>query len=254
MNYDAFMEPLTFFLTGMEKHSDFKRDDLRQDGQMFQRRMRECMARFDWPSLLSAMNELSNHDHSRFLTRTNRTIGRVESAGSQAAGANIDKRVFREAVAVQMTWPGAPTIYYADEAGQVGWTDPDCRRTYPWGNEDWGLIELHRVLAGIRGEHPSLRTGSFLPLGGGGGWIAFGRFQDADRMVTVCNNSSSGQRIRLRLRGLGAPDGAEAVQCLVTTDTGFRTERTVLAQVESGYVDLDLPGRSALVFELRDPA
>ena len=27
MNYDAFMEPLTWFLTGMEKHSD----DFRQD-------------------------------------------------------------------------------------------------------------------------------------------------------------------------------------------------------------------------------
>ena len=29
MNYDAFMEPVTWFLTGMEKHSDEAREDLR---------------------------------------------------------------------------------------------------------------------------------------------------------------------------------------------------------------------------------
>ena len=28
MNYDAFMEPVTWFLTGMEKHSDEYREDL----------------------------------------------------------------------------------------------------------------------------------------------------------------------------------------------------------------------------------
>ncbi len=43
---------------------------------------------------------------------------------------------------MQMTWPGAPTIYYGDEAGVCGWTDPDSRRTYPWGGEN---LELNRV-------------------------------------------------------------------------------------------------------------
>ena len=44
--------------------------------------------------------------------------------------------VMREGVVVQMTWPGAPTVYYGDEAGVCGFTDPDNRRTYPWGHED----------------------------------------------------------------------------------------------------------------------
>ncbi len=37
---------------------------------------------------------------------------------------------------VQMTWPGAPTLYYGDEAGLCGWTDPDNRRPFPWGHEN----------------------------------------------------------------------------------------------------------------------
>ena len=130
------MEPVTWFLTGTEKHSDSYRDDLYQNGSAFFGIMTDKMSRFKYPSLMCAMNELSNHDHSRFLTRTNRMIGRISTLGSGAAAAGINKGVFREAVTIQMTWPGAPTVYYADEAGQVGWTDPDNRRTYPWGHED----------------------------------------------------------------------------------------------------------------------
>ena len=58
------------------------------------------------------MNELSNHDHSRFMTRTNHKVGRTASVGPQAADEGIDKALFRLGVMIQMTWPGAPTIYY----------------------------------------------------------------------------------------------------------------------------------------------
>ena len=247
MNYDAFMEPLTYFLTGMEKHSDHYRDDLYQNGEAFWHAMNGAMAQLGWPSLVCAMNELSNHDHSRFLTRTNGRAGRIGSAGSEAAGHGIDKRVMREAVVVQMTWPGAPTIYYADEAGQVGWTDPDSRRTYPWGNEDQGLIQLHRTLAELRQAHPSMRTGSFAPLGGGWGWIAFGRFLDDDRVAVVCNNADHEQTVAVRLRTLGVPDGAAVRACLRTTDDGFTVERAELGEVAAGKLVVNVPARTALI-------
>ena len=54
----------------------------------------------------------------------------------------------REAVAVQMTWVGAPTVYYGDEAGVCGFTDPDSRRTYPWGQENRELVEFHKEMIG----------------------------------------------------------------------------------------------------------
>lgn len=71
------------------------------------------------------MNELSNHDHSRFLTRTNHRVGRVQELGAEAANENVNVAVMREAVVMQMTWPGAPTVYYGDEAGVCGFTDPE---------------------------------------------------------------------------------------------------------------------------------
>ena len=58
------------------------------------------------------MNQLSNHDHSRFLTRTNQIVGRIGTAGAKMAEFGVNYGIFREAIMVQMTWPGAPTLYY----------------------------------------------------------------------------------------------------------------------------------------------
>ena len=132
MNYDAFMEPITWFLTGMEKHSDEYRGECFGNPGDFEGAMRHHMTRFMTSSLQCAMNELSNHDHSRFLTRTNKKVGRAEQLGTDAAGRGINKAVMKEAVVFQRSWPGAPTLYFGDEGGQGGSTDPYNRRTYPW--------------------------------------------------------------------------------------------------------------------------
>ena len=71
MNYDAFMEPVTWFLTGMEKHSDDYREDLLGNAESFWGAMRHHTSSFSMPSWQVAMNELSNHDHSRFLAIRN---------------------------------------------------------------------------------------------------------------------------------------------------------------------------------------
>ncbi len=106
------------------------------------------------------MNELSNHDHSRFLTRTNHIVGRAEHVGAKAAEEGVNYAVMREAVTVQMTWVGAPTVYYGDEAGVCGFTDPDNRRTYPWGRENKELLAFHKEMIRIHKQEKPLRKGS----------------------------------------------------------------------------------------------
>ena len=105
MNYDAFMEPLSWFLTGMEKHSDEENPALFGDGCAFFEAMRYHMSEMPTASVQCAMNELSNHDHSRFMTRTNRRVGRLASAGAKAAEEGISYGIFRQGVVMQMTWP-----------------------------------------------------------------------------------------------------------------------------------------------------
>ena len=223
MNYDAFMEPVTYFLTGMEKHSDRFVPELYQNGQAFFRAMAENMAKLQLPSLQCAMNELSNHDHSRFLTRTNRHAGRLKYQGSEAAGWDIQKAVLREAVTIQMTWPGAPTVYYGDEAGLVGWTDPDCRRTYPWGHEDLELLNLHRDLIAVHRAYPVFTYGSVKPLLAEHGLIAYARFDGKSTAVVVVNNRETPLDLHLSLISIGLVDGT-LLKCLFrSNETGHST-------------------------------
>ncbi len=247
MNYDAFMDPLTYFLTGMEKHSDSKRDDLYHDGNEFFKTMQKNMLRFQSGSLLCAMNELSNHDHSRFLTRTNRTIGRLQSLGPEAASQGINKAVFREAVVIQMTWPGAPTVYYGDEAGQVGWTDPDNRRTYPWGKEDHSLIEMHKSLISLHKIHSSLRLGSCLALGSGDGWISFARFDKNDCVVVVCNDNDRDISVLLDLRMAGAKEGERFIQCFITDEGDWSDEIKETGAIKGNNLALNITPHTAVV-------
>ncbi|MGN0814594.1 MAG: glycoside hydrolase family 13 protein [Candidatus Coproplasma sp.] len=189
MNYDAFMEPVTWFLTGMEKHSQYFDSERLNNGKAFFESMFRNMARFPRPALDSAINQLSNHDHSRFLTRTNRIPGTLSGAGAAAASYGIDQRVMELAILVQMTWPGSPTLYYGDEAGQVGWTDPDSRRTYPWGHENRQLLEIYKSAIALRKKIHCLRTGSLKELDAGNGYIVYGRFDSVDTAVVIINNS-----------------------------------------------------------------
>ena len=248
MNYDAFMDPVSYFLTGMEKHSDRCCEELYQNGEQCLRSLTETMAHLPENALLCAMNQLSNHDHSRFLTRTNRTVGRVATLGSARAGEGIDKAIFREAVLMLYTLPGAPTIYYGDEAGQVGWTDPDNRRTYPWGHEDLELIDLHRALAHLRQALPCLKDGSYLPLAGGEGYVAYARFNASACAVAIVNCLERPLSLRLPLWRLGLSAGTVLTERIRTTVEGcIRTDMQTDALDAQGCLRVTLPGRSSLL-------
>ena len=246
MNYDAFMEPLTWFLTGVEKHSDEYRGDLIGNADAFFGSMRHYMTRFNTQSLQVAMNELSNHDHSRFLTRTNHQVGRISSRGADAANEGVNKNLFRMAVLMQMTWPGAPTIYYGDEAGLCGWTDPDSRRAYPWGHEDEELIQYHKELIRIHKEHQVLRTGSILFLFGEYQCISYGRFDDNEHIVVAINISQDTRHVEIPVWRLGVTQPTRMARVILTDAGGFSIE-TKVYQVQSGKLILDCPPETAVL-------
>lgn len=239
MNYDAFMEPLTWFLTGMEKHSDESKQQLKGSLKDFEGSMRHYMASFQTSQLLCAMNELSNHDHSRFMTRTNEKVGRAAALGTAAAEEGIKPAVFREAVVVQMTWPGAPTIYYGDEAGLCGFTDPDNRRTYPWGKEDVVLIDFHRDIIHIHKENEALRTGSLMFLNGTSAngnhtgsnadgnlraddnLLCYARFNRSQQFVVLVNNKEEERDVTLEVWQCGIPKNAVLERVIISNETGY---------------------------------
>ena len=247
MNYDAFMEPVSWFLTGLEKHSDRFESHLFRNSQAFMSTMLYKMSRMQTPSMMAAMNELSNHDHSRFLTRTNLKVGRLHTAGAAAASEEINYGIFRSAVVIQMTWPGAPTIYYGDEAGVCGWTDPDSRRTFPWGKEDYELTEFHRYLAGIRSQNRAFRTGAFKWLMAENGVIAYGRFNETQRGVVVVNSESYAQKIRVPV--WEAEVAGDMMVRVMETERDRYNAGTLPYPVKDGMLEIEIGPDSSMIFE-----
>ena len=251
MNYDAFMEPVTWFLTGMEKHSDEAREELLGNIDNFIGSMAHHMSNMLTPSLQVAMNELSNHDHSRFLTRTNHMVGRVEHLGPEAANEYVNKAVMREAVVMQMTWVGAPTVYYGDEAGVCGFTDPDNRRSYPWGHEDQELIAFHKEAIRIHKEHPALKTGSLKILGGEENILSYARFKGHDRIIVVINNRSERAEVKVPVWEAEIPIKCRMKRLLYSYKEGYTTEYEEYL-VEDGEVVANMGPHSALVLGMRN--
>ena len=248
MNYDAFMEPLTWFLTGMEKHSDEKNEELFGNGEHFESTMKHHMSRMLTPSLQVAMNELSNHDHSRFLTRTNGVVGRVAELGPKAAEQNVNVAVMREAVVVQMTWVGAPTVYYGDEAGVCGFTDPDNRRTYPWGAEDRQLLEFHRDMIRIHKDNYVLRTGSVQILVAEENILAYGRFTEDEQIVVIINNHDVLKEITVPVWRVGVPMRGRMRRLMYSYEKGYTMDNDEYL-VRGGEVVANMGAHSALVIE-----
>lgn len=246
MNYDAFMEPVTWFLTGMEKHSEDYKADLLCNAQVFKDTMRYNMAKLSAQSVMTSMNQLSNHDHSRFLTRTNMTVGRLHTKGSDMASFGINKGIMKEAVVIQMTWIGSPTVYYGDEAGVVGWTDPDNRRTYPWGKEDMHLLNFHKEMIHIRKKYKTLRKGSLEYLYTDYGVLSYGRFDSTNKLVVVLNNTDYEKDLMIPVWQVGVQLEGKLCSLITSDKEGYSLEKQQYT-VKGGILNIKVPSYGSIV-------
>ena len=120
------------------------------------------------PFLYSLMDLLGSHDRARAL---NVLVGR-DGQGlerRQQARIHLTRYEYRQAAEryllcldILCALPGWPTVYYGDEAGMTGCTDPFCRGTYPWGHEDTRLREEVRRRLTARRSSDLLRYGTCL--------------------------------------------------------------------------------------------
>ena len=128
----------------------------------------------------STMNMLGNHDTERVLTMLNNSV-----------------ELLKEAVAIQMTLPGVPLIYYGDEAGLTGGKDPSNRKSYPWGKENDEILEFYKTITAIRVAEEALKIGEIKFLDFNNGVLGYERFIDKDRIIILVNTLEKEERISL---------------------------------------------------------
>ena len=130
----------------------------------------------------------------------------------------------------------------------MGWTDPDNRRTYPWGHEDQNLIDLHKALTRLRREMPVLRRGSVKALCAGHGYIAYARFDENTVVLVVCNNMEHAQTIALPVQDAGVPDGTAIHRIFTTGAQGFQIMNMIAGHAENGCFQITMEAQSAEIF------
>lgn len=131
------------------------------------------------------VNLLGSHDTPRFLTVC-----------------GDDTRKMSLAVVFQMTYPGVPMVYYGDEVGMKGDSDPDCRRTMIWDPEqqDQDLLGLYRRLIGLRRAWPWLSSGAYQTWEADGPIYAYWRTKGIEWLGTIINNSAITRRVTLPVK------------------------------------------------------
>ena len=143
----------------------------------------------------SLMNLLGTHDTERILTVLGEGSDRSEEDSNDALAvkrlteaqrARGIKRL-KMAATLQYTVYGVPSVFYGDEAGLEGYHDPFCRRPYPWHAQNEELLEFYRTLGRIRTEHSVFADGDFWVLAAEGGFLAFVRENEWERLTVLAN-------------------------------------------------------------------
>jgi len=125
-------------------------------------------------------------------------------------------------IGIQMTLPGAPMVYYGDEAGMWGGDDPDCRKPMVWQdlvyepenshpfnkprpkdevifNQD--LFDWYKKMISIRNENPVLSLGdlNFFLIDNENEILGYQRALDDDKVIIILNNKNESAEYELKL-------------------------------------------------------
>lgn len=196
------------------------------DGPAFAHALQNTLALYDENVCAVQMNLLDSHDTARFL--------------SIAGG---DVTALKLATLCQMTFPGAPSIYYGDEIGMLGGKDPDCRRAFIWDQTTWNtaLRDYFKRCIALRKRYRALRDGAFKVLLAQDQVVVYLRSWGDEKLI-VALNSGPAATTRDVVVGDLMPEGA-TLQSLLGDDVRYTVNGGVLR-------GLSIPQREGCVLRL----
>lgn len=192
MNYEGFGDAVSTYINDGMTIETTKREKI--STTQFDLWIRSILAKNPTQANQVVMNLLDSHDTSRFMHR-----------------AGNDKWKMYEAAIFQMTFVGAPMIYYGDEIGMTGDKDPDCRRPFNWNyNKSEHLVPLYKKLGQLRKDNSALRRGTFETalIDDQNEIYSYVRMDKKNRVLVVLNNSSGTKNVTVNVAKLGLGKGS----------------------------------------------
>ena len=237
----------------------------------------------DYPTAVTLANLtlVDSHDTSRSLWEL--TPGDGRDGKEVADNLSVGKARQLLAATMQYLLPGSPTVYYGDEIGMSGATDPDDRRTFPIlptdprtahldgsgaggrrpaplpaaRSADLTMLAWYQKLAGIRAAHPQVRGASV-------DWLAIGAGDAMSRTLLFSRRASG---VAGELAHLGDAGSWAVGDLLVAVNAGGGGEHLTFAlgaglhlrevarsAGKAGAGDpitgVDVPARTAIIWEV----
>ncbi len=275
MNYYAFAFPAKGFLVDYE---------LRPEA--FGEMLNERRTAYDVPVRYALQNLFDSHDTDRLASMIvnagrepyeeperfdydwgSRVSPRYTDAYLVRAPNEEERQIQRLAALFQMTYVGAPMLYYGTEAGMWGADDPDDRKPMLWPDLDYApeakdplgrareadtvafdhdLFSFYRDIIALRNEHDAFQEGDFEVLSANeSGLFVYRRATAQDTFIVALNRSNATQEMELAL------GDADAYQPIYATRDPGRLE--VRVHEDGGRFQMALPPRTGLVIR-RDAA
>lgn len=216
---DAFDAVMNYRFARAIKHFVVNKEN-KINSESFIDTLKNIYSDYDWEHVQVLQNLLDSHDVDRIGSQLMNPdlIYDHDVSASQNKDYNIGKpdktalMKWKLIVALQMTLPGAPMIYYGDEAGMWGGDDPDCRKPMVWSDRTYevetthpfkqtgrrdtiefnrDLFEWYRNLISIRTENPVLSDGLIILDSINKNLLWYRRFNSESEIVVVANNSNA---------------------------------------------------------------
>jgi glycosidase len=132
-----------------------------------------------------------------------------------------EKEIQKLIIFFQMTYLGAPMIYYGDETGMWGANDPCCRKPMVWLDMkyqdevflpdqskkekpdkvefDHDLFNYYKKIIRIRNSYPALQLGDFklILIDDKNELLAFERNHKGQKVIVILNNNKTNRQIEL---------------------------------------------------------
>ncbi|PAP76569.1 glycoside hydrolase family 13 protein [Rubrivirga marina] len=270
MNYHALVIPLDAFAF-----------DGRIDGATFADEVTSRFASFPEATRPALMNVLASHDTDRLASMiVNGGLGanydrlagpRDTLAYLVRAPRRAERDLQRAVVALQMAMPGAPHVYYGDEAGMWGADDPDDRKPMVWPDLDYEsesraprgltrepdpvafdstLFRFYQRAIALRQSDVVLRRGDLATLATADRAVAFERSLGGDRRVVAFN--AGDESVFLELSSDAVPEPLTPV-FVSRDDAGPIPSLVAALDEERATYGLRVPPRTTVVYRPADP-
>ncbi|MEM0961336.1 MAG: alpha-amylase family glycosyl hydrolase, partial [Bacteroidota bacterium] len=267
MNYHALAIPL-----------DAWAFDARTDASTFADEATERFAAFEDATRPALMNVIASHDTDRLASMIvngplganfDRLAGPRDTTAYLVRAPNAEERQMQRAIVLfQMAMPGAPHVYYGDEAGMWGGDDPDDRKPMVWPDSTYEpeshaprglsrdpdpvafdaiLFAFYQRAIAMRRSDLVLRRGDLTTLAASGRALAFVREHGGERRVVALNAGDTPAFLPMP----GTPDPLTPV---MASRPGVDVPGLmVIVEEDRAIYGLRVPPRTAVVYRPASP-